>query len=105
VKSDILLHLTLISGFQQLLISVDPRGIQNYNEVMVHKYPVVHKTAQQNLVTLFQSLLSSINNVLYQVLYSFIITGRNKRWTGHAEDKHVKFYEENLKVRDITWKN
>jgi hypothetical protein len=22
----------------------------------------------------------------------------------HAEDKHVKFYEENLKVRDITWK-
>jgi hypothetical protein len=22
----------------------------------------------------------------------------------HAEDKHVKFYEENLKEREITWK-
>lgn len=72
--------------------------------MIVHKYPVVHKTAQKNLVILFQSLLPFINNVLYQVSYSFIITGRNKSWTGHAEDTHVKFYEENLKVRDITWK-
>jgi hypothetical protein len=84
VKSDIFLHRTLYSGFGQVLISVDPRGIINYNEVIVHKYPVVHTIVQKNLVTLCQTLLPSFNYVFYHDSYSFVITEKNKSWTKHA---------------------
>jgi hypothetical protein len=51
--------------------------------------------------------IPSLNYVLYQDSHYFVITGRNKSWSGHAgaEDIHVEFYAGNLKEREIMWKN